>query len=95
MRRLQVAIVDLVVNGPTSDLWNRLMEPNFASIIPQAVAVWCEEAGHAVTVVCYTGLEDLARELPSDTDLLFIGRVHERGILRGRRHQPSVPCPCS
>jgi hypothetical protein len=73
VRRLRVAIVDLVVNGPTSNLWNRFMEPNFASIMPQAVAVWCEEAGHAVTFVCYTGLEDLSRELPADADIVFIG----------------------
>jgi hypothetical protein len=49
------------------------MHGNLASIMPQAVAVWCEEAGHDVRFVCYTGLEDLAEELPLDTDLLFIG----------------------
>jgi hypothetical protein len=49
------------------------MQPNFASIMPQAVAVWCEEAGHAVTYVCFTGTEDLDRELPPDVDVLFIG----------------------
>jgi hypothetical protein len=49
------------------------MQPNFASIMPQVVGVWCEEAGHDVTFVCYTGLEDLSKELPSDTDILFIG----------------------
>src|SRR5262249_11236882 len=73
VRRLRVAILDLIANGPTRNLWNRGMEPNFSSIMPQAVAVWCEEAGHAVTFVSYTGLEDLARELPPDTDVLFIG----------------------
>jgi hypothetical protein len=41
--------------------------------MPQVVGVWCEEAGHDVTFVCYTGLEDLSKELPSDTDILFIG----------------------
>jgi hypothetical protein len=49
------------------------MHPNLASIMPQAVAVWCDEAGHDVSFVCYTGLEDLSKELPGDTDLLFIG----------------------
>jgi hypothetical protein len=49
------------------------MEPNFASIMPQAIAVWCEEAGHDVTFVCYTGTEDLQAELAGDIDILFIG----------------------
>jgi hypothetical protein len=49
------------------------MHANLASIMPQAVAVWCEEAGHDVRFVCYTGFEDLLEELPRDTDLVFIG----------------------
>ena len=72
MRRLQVSILDLVTKGPTTALWGRLMQPNFASIMPQVVGVWCEEAGHDVRFVCYTGREDLTRELPADTDILFI-----------------------
>jgi hypothetical protein len=72
MRRLRISVLDLVENHPTSNLWNRVMQPNFASIMPQVIGVWCEEAGHDVTFVCYTGLEDLSKELPSDTDILFI-----------------------
>ncbi len=49
------------------------MHPNLASIMPQAVAVWCEEAGHDVRFVCYTGFEDLLEELPAHMDLLFVG----------------------
>ena len=44
MRRLRVGVVDLIGNRPTPGLWNRVMKPNFASIMPQVVAVWCEEA---------------------------------------------------
>lgn len=73
MRRLRVSVLDLVENGPNASLWNRVMQPNFASIMPQVVAVWCERAGHDVRFVAYTGVEDLARELPADTDILFIG----------------------
>jgi len=72
MRRLRIGILDLVGNRPTPGLWNRLMKPNFASIMPQVTAVWCEQMGHDVTFVCHTGTEDLARELPSDLDVLFI-----------------------
>src|SRR3546814_12535335 len=49
------------------------MNANLASIMPQAVAMWCEELGHEVRYLCYTGVEDLAAELSQDTDVLFIG----------------------
>lgn len=71
-RRLRVGVVDLIGNRPAPGLWNRLMKPNFASIMPQAVAVWCEQMGHQVTFLCHTGSEDLERELPTDLDLLFL-----------------------
>jgi hypothetical protein len=50
-----------------------MMNANLASIMPQVIGVWCEEAGHDVRFVCYTGSEDLFRELPADLDLLFVG----------------------
>jgi hypothetical protein len=72
MRRLRVSVLDLVTKGPTQALWGRVMQPNFASIMPQVIAAWCEEAGHDVRFVCYTGREDLTRELPADSDILFV-----------------------
>ncbi len=49
------------------------MNANLASIMPQVVAGWCEQEGHDVTFVCYTGFEDIAEELPDECDLVFIG----------------------
>jgi len=72
MRRLRVGILDLIGNRPTPGLWNRLMKPNFASIMPQVLAVWSEQMGHDVRFVCHTGAEDLTRELPAELDVLFI-----------------------
>ena len=72
MHRLEIGIVDLVTKGPTRALWARVMHPNMASIMPQMVGVWCEEEGHSVSFVCYTGLEELMAELPRDIDLLFV-----------------------
>ncbi|HKB55646.1 MAG TPA: hypothetical protein VKD22_16730, partial [Ramlibacter sp.] len=43
-----------------------------ASIMPQVVGVWCQEEGHTVSFVCYTGFENLLDELPQDIDLLFV-----------------------
>lgn len=72
-KKLRIGIIDLVSQGPTKALWARVMFPNFASIMPQVLGVWCEQEGHNVAFVCYTGFEDLIEELPKDTDLVFIG----------------------
>jgi hypothetical protein len=49
------------------------MHANFASVMPQALAVWCEEAGHDVSMVCYTGFERVPLDLPHKPDVVFIG----------------------
>ena len=72
-RRLRVAILDLVSKRPSRKLYARVMKPNLASIMPQVVAVWCQQLGHDVRFVCYTGFEDLSQELAGDADVLFIG----------------------
>jgi hypothetical protein len=81
MRKLRIGVVDLVTNGPERALFARVMNANLVSIMPQVVAVWCEQQGHDVTFVCYTGFEDLARELPVDVDLIFIGAFTESAQL--------------
>jgi hypothetical protein len=81
MRRLRIGVIDLVSNGPAHGLWSRLMNANLASIMPQVIAVWCEEAGHSVSYVCYTGYEDLTAALPVETDIVFIGAFSETAQL--------------
>jgi hypothetical protein len=76
-RRLRIGIIDLVTKGPTRALFARVMNANLASIMPQVVALWCEEQGHDVTFVCYTGFEDLETALPRNPDLVFIGAFTE------------------
>jgi hypothetical protein len=72
MTRLKIGIIDLVSKGPANTLWARIMHANLASIMPQVVGVWCEQEGHEVTFICYTGAEKLDKELPRDVDLVFI-----------------------
>jgi hypothetical protein len=76
LKRLHVTILDLATNRRSRHLYSRLMNANFASIMPQAVATWCEKAGHAVRYLCYTGSEELStylsEELRGKTDLLFV-----------------------
>src|SRR4029079_11115331 len=81
MRRLRVGILDLVAKSPNPSLYGRVMNANLASIMPQVIAVWCEEAGHDVHLVCYTGVEDLLTELPPNVDLLFMGAFTEAAQL--------------
>jgi hypothetical protein len=73
IRKLKIGIIELVTNAPTRSLWARVMYANFANIMPQAIAVWCEDGGHNVTYLCYRGLEDLAEEFQNDFDIVFIG----------------------
>jgi len=53
------------------------MNANLASIMPQVIGVWCRQQGHDVAFVCYTGFEDLLKELPANVDLVFIGAFTE------------------
>ena len=57
------------------------MNANQASIMPQVVARWCEQEGHDVNFICYTGPENLFEELPHDSDIVFIGAFTEAAIL--------------
>lgn len=76
-RKLKIGIIDLVSKKPNNGLFARIMNANFASIMPQVIGVWCEEVGHEVTYVCYTGRENLLNELPVNADLIFIGAFTE------------------
>jgi hypothetical protein len=80
-RKLHVGIIDLVAKGPTRAMFARLMNANLASIMPQVLAVWCEQEGHDVTFVCYTGFENIVDELPANVDLVFIGAFTEAAQL--------------
>jgi hypothetical protein len=72
LRKLRIGIIDLVTKTPGGGLWAKTMNANFASIMPQVVATWCEQAGHDVQMVCYTGQEDLSSKLDSEVDMVFI-----------------------
>ena len=81
MRKLRIGVIDLVTKGPTRAWYARVMYANLASIMPQVIAVWCEEEGHDVTFICYTGFENLVEELPDRVDLVFVGAFTEAGQL--------------
>ena len=49
------------------------MRANLAAIMPQVLAVWCEEEGHDVFVAYYNGPQNMVEALPDDLDIVFIG----------------------
>ena len=81
MKKLSIGIVDLIAKAPSKTMWGRVMGANFASIMPQVIATWCEEQGHDVTLITYTGREDLLSELPKKVDFVFIGSFTEAALL--------------
>jgi hypothetical protein len=81
MRKLKIGIIDLVAKAPNRTLWMRVMSANFSSIMPQVIATWCEEYGHEVTFVTYTGRENLIEDLPEEVDLVFISSFTEAALL--------------
>ncbi len=81
MKKLSIGIIDLVAKAPTPSMWMRVMGPNFVSIMPQVVGTWCEDLGHEVRLITYTGRENLIRDLPADVDLVFISSFTEAALL--------------
>lgn len=80
---MNIVVIDLVVKAPSKRLWGRFMNANFASIMCQVVALWCERLGHEITYICYTGgpFEDLIEEIPQQVDLAFVGAFSQAGQL--------------
>jgi len=81
MRRLHIVVIDLAVKAPTRWLFGRMMNANQANIMPQVVALWCQQEGHEVDFICYTGPENLIEDLPANADLVFIGAVTQAAQL--------------
>jgi len=81
MAKLKIGVIDLVSKGPTNTLWSRIMHANLASIMPTVVATWCEQEGHEVSMICYTGYEDLSKELPKNVDVVFICSFTQAALL--------------
>jgi hypothetical protein len=80
-KKLSIGVIDLVTKGPSNTLWGRIMHANLASIMPQVVATWCEQEGHDVKMICYTGYEDLNKELPKNVDVVFISAFTQAAFM--------------
>ena len=72
MNKLQIGIIDLIYNKPSKSLYRRFMYPNYMSIMPQVIGVWCKEEGHKVYYTIYTGTQRIDKLLADDLDIVFI-----------------------
>ena len=75
-RRKRIGVIELLTDTRTSGwvdrAYSRVLTRQFASITPQAVAIWCREMGHHVHYTTYYGQADPRTLLPRDLDVLFV-----------------------
>lgn len=75
-RRQRVGVIELLTDTRTSGWVDRayahVLTKQFASITPQAVAIWCRQLGHRVHYTTYYGQADPRSLLPGDLDVLFV-----------------------
>ncbi|HKB41974.1 MAG TPA: hypothetical protein VKD72_36440, partial [Gemmataceae bacterium] len=84
-----------------------MMTKQYASVTPQAIAVWCRQLGHQTFYATYYGVGSPSHRLPRDLDIIFIscytqasalayalGKIYRRAGLRtvlGGPHAKAFP----
>ena len=72
---MRVGILDILAlpsHHPADIGYHLLITKQFASITPQAIAVWCRRLGHETFYAIYYGVGDAHRLLPADLDIVFV-----------------------
>lgn len=77
-RKRRIAVLEILAL-PGKRLLNALVARQYAGVFPQAIAVWCSQAGHDVTYRTYFGRGDLP-DL-GDPDVLFVSCTSECSAL--------------
>ena len=90
MRRLRIAVLDLVTKAPTRALYARIMHPNLASIMPQVVGASGVSAPVTTSVSSATPGSRTCARAARRLDIAVRRRVHPVRAARVR-HQQSVP----
>jgi radical SAM superfamily enzyme YgiQ (UPF0313 family) len=114
LKKLRIGVIELISDSVWQNWGTRFygarFKRHYASIMPQVVAVWCEQLGHEVTYATYFGQRDPETLLPRQMDVLFVStythasttagalaRLHRRrGALTviGGPHARSFPRDC-
>lgn len=73
---MKIGVLELL-SEDANQSWKRMphdwfVVKQYASIMPQAVSVWCKNLGHKVFYATYYGQKDPAGLLPDDLDVIFI-----------------------
>jgi radical SAM superfamily enzyme YgiQ (UPF0313 family) len=74
-------LTDMRLRGAFAHLYAAYFRKQFASIMPQAVSVWCRQLGHEVFYSTYYGLGDPRRLLPDDLDVVFVATYTQASAL--------------
>ena len=72
---MRVGILDILTTPARSwaeAAYKLALTKQYASVFPQAIAVWCREMGHRTFYATYYGAGDPKRSLPDDLDVVFI-----------------------
>lgn len=72
---MRVGIIDLLSVPAAHWLeapYRFLLTKQYTSLLPQAIAVWCEQLGHEVFYATYFGYGDPTEALPNDLDVLSV-----------------------
>ena len=82
---MRVGILELLAPARATS-WKQSIEhylttKQHASIMPQAIAVWCRQLGHEVFYATYYGQGDPKKQLPDDLDVVFIGSITRSSAL--------------
>jgi len=82
---MRIGILDLLSAGATRRwdhaAYNYLVIKQYASIMPQAISVWCRNLGHEVFYTTYFGNKDPKHLLPNDLDVVFISTYTQASAL--------------
>ena len=74
-------LTDSVSSGWVDGLYDRHFRRYFASVMPQAVSVWCRELGHEVHYATYYGVGRPEEILPRDLDVIFLSTYTRASVL--------------
>ena len=73
---MRIGILDLLSAGAYARrdhlAYRYLVNRQYASIMPQAISVWCRKLGHEVFYATYFGNKDPKQLLPNDLDIVLI-----------------------
>jgi len=82
---MRIGILDILSAG-AARRWDHkaykyMVTRQYASIMPQAISVWCRNLGHDVFYATYFGDKDPKSLLPNDLDIVFISTYTQASAL--------------